>query len=255
MIEVEGTGMRNIMDKYKQPEKIMDLAAALSESKQYAKRGYKLADDAVSLLKRTVDSVSMRLQENINTLEQTNIDDRNITKGLSVQLASIKQNFEEMPYQLNMDLKAISKSSFSITLFGRTMAGKSTLMEILTHGNGMSIGKGAQRTTRDVRTYSYNGMMITDVPGIAAFEGQEDEDVAFEAAKKSDLILFLITDDAPQASEAECLNRILRLGKPVICLVNVKANIDLESNLKMFARDIQKKMDINRLESIKAQFS
>lgn len=112
-----------------------------------------------------------------------------------------------MPRQLNMDVKALSKSSFSITLFGRTMAGKSTLMEILTHGNGMSIGKGAQRTTRDVRTYSYNGMTITDVPGIAAFEGEEDEVVAFEAAKKSDLILFLITDDAPQASEAECLNR------------------------------------------------
>jgi GTP-binding protein EngB required for normal cell division len=244
----------NLMDKYKQPENIMDLAAALSESKQYAKRGYKLADDAVSLLERTVDSVSMRLQENISALEQSNINERNITKGLSVQLASIKQNFEEMPHQLNMDLKAISKSLFSITLFGRTMAGKSTLMEILTHGNGMSIGKGAQRTTRDVRTYSYNGMRITDVPGIAAFEGQEDEDVAFEAAKKSDLILFLITDDAPQASEAECLNKILRLGKPVICLVNVKANIDFGTNLKMFARDIQKKMDINRLDSISAQF-
>jgi predicted GTPase/gas vesicle protein len=242
------------MDTYKQPEKIMDLAAALSESKQYAKRGYRLADDAVFLLERTVDSVSMRLQENIDALEQSNINERNITKGLSVQLASIKQNFEEMPHQLNMDLKAISKSLFSITLFGRTMAGKSTLMEILTHGNGLSIGKGAQRTTRDVRTYSYNGMRITDVPGIAAFEGQEDEDVAFEAAKKSDLILFLITDDAPQASEAECLNKILRLGKPVICLVNVKANIDSGTNLKMFARDIQKKMDKNRLDSIRAQF-
>lgn len=246
--------MSNLVDKYKQSENIIDLAAALSESKEYAKRGYKLADDAVSLLKRTVDSVSMRLQENINTLEKSNINERNITKSLSVQLASIKQNFEEMPYQLNIDLEAISKSSFSITLFGRTMAGKSTLMEILTHGNGTSIGKGAQRTTRDVRTYSYNGMMITDVPGIAAFEGQEDEDIAFEAAKKCDLILFLITDDAPQASEAECLDKILRLGKPVICIINVKANIDLGTNPKMFARDIQKKMDMTRLDSIRSQF-
>lgn len=247
--------MSNLKDKYMQAENIIDLASALSESKQYAKRGYKLADDAVSLLKRTVDSVSKKLQENINTLEKSNINERNITKSLSVQLASIKQNFEEMPYQLNIDLEALSKSSFSITLFGRTMAGKSTLMEILTHGNGMSIGKGAQRTTRDVRTYSYKGMMITDVPGIAAFEGQEDEDIAFEAAKKSDLILFLITDDAPQASEAECLNKILRLGKPVICIINVKANIDLgTTNTKMFARDIQKKMDMTRLDSIRSQF-
>ena len=42
-------------------------------------------------------------------------------------------------------------SNFSITLFGRTMAGKSTLMEILTNGDGKSIGLGAQRTTRDIR--------------------------------------------------------------------------------------------------------
>lgn len=243
-----------MLDKYKQQENTSDLNAALLESKKYAKRGYKLANDAIYLLKGTVDSVSFKLEENISSLEQGNINERNITKGLSEQLSSIKQNFQEMPRQLNMDVKALSKNSFSITLFGRTMAGKSTLMEILTRGNGMSIGKGAQRTTRDVRTYTYNGMAITDVPGIAAFEGEEDEIVAFEAAKKSDLILFLITDDAPQASEAECLNKILRLGKPVICLVNVKANIDLGMNFKMFSRDIQKKMDISRLDSIKSQF-
>ncbi|WP_312287956.1 GTPase [Terrisporobacter sp.] len=242
------------MDKYKKTENIMNLSAALSESKEYAQRGYKLANDSVFLLKRTVNSVSLKLQQNISDLEQSNINERNIAKGLSAQLSSIRQNFEEMPRQLTVDLNGISKKMFSITLFGRTMAGKSTLMEILTHGNGMSIGKGAQRTTRDVRSYTYNGMMITDVPGIAAFEGQEDEEVAFEAAKKCDLILFLITDDAPQASEAECLNKILRLGKPVICIVNVKANIDFGTNLKMFTRDIQKKMDINRLDSIKAQF-
>lgn len=46
-------------------------------------------------------------------------------------------------------------SKFSITLFGRTMAGKSTLMEILTEGDGKSIGTGAQRTIRDVRKYTW----------------------------------------------------------------------------------------------------
>lgn len=46
------------MDKYKQSKNIPDLATALLESEQYAKRGHKLAGDAVSLLKRTVDSIS-----------------------------------------------------------------------------------------------------------------------------------------------------------------------------------------------------
>lgn len=78
-------------------------------------------------------------------------------------------------------------------------------MEILIHGNGDSIGKGAQRTTLDVREYKYRGMTVTDVPGIAAFGGEDDTQTAFEAAKKADMVLFLITDDAPQPSEAECL--------------------------------------------------
>ena len=37
-------------------------------------------------------------------------------------------------------------------------------------------------------------MEITDVPGIGAFEGEDDENIAFEAAKTADLILFLISD-------------------------------------------------------------
>lgn len=63
---------------------------------------------------------------------------------------------------------------FSIVVYGRTEAGKSTLMEILTCGNGDSIGKGGQRTTLDVRDYYWQGLKITDVPGISAFGGKKE---------------------------------------------------------------------------------
>ncbi len=232
----------------------MDLTEALIECMVFAKRGYTLATGALSLLKRVVRTVSEKVQENIVNLINSNFNDNSTARSLAAQLSSIRSNFEILPQKLSDDINAVSKTFFSITLFGRTMAGKSTLMEILTHGVGDSIGRGAQRTTRDVRTYTYKDLRITDVPGIAAFEGQEDEDVAFDAAKKCDLILFLITDDAPQACEAECMNRILALGKPVICLINVKANINTPSNFKLFTRDIQKKMDSDRLEAIKKQF-
>lgn len=232
----------------------INLDEALIDCKSYAKRGYALANDAVSLLQKVVNTLSDKLQKEIYNLQVSNFNDNAVTGNLASQLASVRSNFEILPQQLTEDIDALSKSTFSITLFGRTMAGKSTLMEILTHGKGESIGKGAQRTTRDVRTYSYRNLLITDVPGIAAFEGADDENIAFYAAKKSDLILFLITDDAPQACEAECLNRILKLGKPVICLVNIKADITLTTNIKMFKRDLQKKFDKARLETIKQQF-
>jgi GTP-binding protein EngB required for normal cell division len=237
-----------------QPKPPKELSDALIECKSFAKRGHVLANEAVSLLKRVVRTVSEKLQGEITNLEISNFNDNATTSSLVSQLSSIRSNFEILPQRLLEDIDAISKTSFSITLFGRTMAGKSTLMEILTHGKGDSIGKGAQRTTRDVRTYTYRDLQITDVPGIAAFEGEEDEDVAFDAAKKSDLILFLITDDAPQACEAECMNRIIGLGKPVICIINIKTDINNSTNLKMFRRDIQKKFDNERLDTIKQQF-
>ncbi len=242
------------MRETQQTKPIKDLSDALIECNTFAKRGHELSNDALLLLNRVVRNVSEKLQGEISNLGNNNFNDKRSTGNLASQLSSIRSNFEILPQRLLEDINAISRTSFSITLFGRTMAGKSTLMEILTHGRGESIGKGAQRTTRDVRTYTYRDLQITDVPGIAAFEGEEDEDIAFDAAKKSDLILFLITDDAPQACEADCLNRILALGKPIICLINVKADVNNSTNLKMFRRDIQKKFDNERLDTIKQQF-
>ena len=88
------------------------------------------------------------------------------TELLEVQLVEIRDAFNRLSFAFKEDLQNLREnlSKFSVTLFGRTMAGKSTLMEILTEGDGSSIGKGSQRTTRDVRKYTWNGLEITDVP-------------------------------------------------------------------------------------------
>ena len=126
--------------------------------------------------------------------------------------------------------------TFNITLFGRTMTGKSTLMEILTEGDGHTIGKGAQRATRDTRQYEWNGLKILDVPGVAAFGGSDDERVAYEAAQRADLILFLITDDAPQPAEAEHLAELRRTGNPMLGICNVKRAVNGELGLRSFLK-------------------
>ena len=143
---------------------------------------------------------------------------------------------------------------FSIVLYGRTMTGKSTLMEILTHGNGASIGHGAQRTTRDVRSYYWKGLKITDVPGIGSFDGRDDDAVAFEAAKSADLVLFLITDDAPQAEEAKHLADLRQLGKPVLGIVNVKLAINASQRALSMRKLKQRLADTARLDEICQQF-
>ena len=144
--------------------------------------------------------------------------------------------------------------NFSITLFGRTMTGKSTLMEILTEGNGDTIGKGAQRATRDTRQYEWNGLKILDVPGVAAYGGTRDEQVAYEAARQADLILFLITDDAPQPAEAEHLAELRRTGNPVLGICNVKLGINGKLGLRRFLKNQHSLFDEERLEGIVSQF-
>ena len=145
--------------------------------------------------------------------------------------------------------------TFNITLFGRTMTGKSTLKEILTAGDGSSIGKGQQRTTRDVREYEWNGMKIIDVPGVAAFGGEDDENTAFEEARKADLILFLIIDDAPQEAEAEHLARLRTLGVPVLGICNVKAALNNRIQIRRFLRDQERIFDPRKLDELTEQFN
>ena len=144
--------------------------------------------------------------------------------------------------------------AFNISLFGRTMTGKSTLMEILTRGNGASIGKGAQRTTREVREYEWSGMRVVDVPGVAAMDGEFDEETAYGAAHRADLIAFLITDDTPQEVEAAHLARLQQAGRPILGICNVKRDVEEVPYLRLFLRDQDRIFDPERLGALIGQF-
>ena len=232
-----------------------DIENVLKQCKRSATNGYRIASQQADNLSNTLMDAVYKVQFTVDEFNTSPMYDSEATALLEHQLLDIRDSFNKLSESLNDDLSKLHRnlSKFSITLFGRTMAGKSTLMEILTEGDGKSIGTGSQRTTRDVRTYTWNSLEITDDPGIGAFEGQQDETRAFEAAKKADLILFLLTDDAPQAAEAECFSRIKDLGKPILCIMNVKAEID-ENDLEMSLWDIKDRFDLDRLNAIKNEF-
>lgn len=233
-----------------------DLKEVLNECNKFAKIGYKIALAQEKNLNRTLSIAEEKVQDTVNDFHRSPFYAPEATELLEGQLIDIQNAFNQLSFAFTEDLEKLREnlSKFSITLFGRTMTGKSTLMEILTEGDGTSIGKGSQRTTRDIRKYSWNGLEITDVPGIGAFEGEDDEQIAFEAAKTADLVLFLIMDDGPQFAEAECFSRIVNLGKPIICIMNVKSAITENKSLKLAIRDIGKRFDMERLNKIRSQF-
>ena len=251
--------MEGIVPNHTRRDDIMvetDLRSVLKDCQISAAAGYKIASVQEKELGKVLKSAEEKIQSAIIDFNSSPCYSPETADALEKQLGEISTAFNRLSFVFQEDLNELKDnlSEFSITLFGRTMAGKSTLMEILTKGDGSSIGKGAQRTTLDVRTYKWNGLKITDVPGVGAFEGADDEQIAFEAAKTADLILFLITDDAPQVVDAECFSRIVDLGKPIIGIMNVKKAIQNGKSLRFTTKEINKQFDLERLNKIKNQF-
>jgi hypothetical protein len=232
------------------------LAWVLEQCRAAARRGHEIAKNNLRESARAFRDVSKSLSQCLESLEDGSVRTPGIVDQLKGQLSGVVNELEQLQRKSDLALEERRRrlDSFSVALFGRTMAGKSTVMEILTRGDGHSIGTGAQRTTREVRRYSWNGLDVTDVPGVAAFEGAEDEELAFEAASQADLVLFLISDDAPQPVEAECFARVRRLGKPVIGICNVKQAVDDEDDLLLFLRRPDRPFDRTRLEQLLQQF-
>lgn len=240
----------------KNGELSLNLEAALLKSQKAAQRGYEIAKENLEESAKAIKKVSSKLSECLKNHENGTVNTSGIVYQLKKQLINVINELELLQNTSEDSLKERKKKldKFSITLFGRTMAGKSTLMEVLTQGDGGSIGLGTQRTTRDVRSYIWKGLEVTDVPGVAAFEGAEDEELAFKAAAQADLVIFLVTDDAPQPVEAECLARIRSLGKPVIGICNIKAAVDDEDDLLLFLRNPDRCFNQERIGQLLNQF-
>lgn len=230
-----------------------DIEEALHECQVYAQKGYDIASNTWN----TIHQALLAEERKVKKVDKqqgkiSRLADEELIKKKKQGLAS----FMEMDKELKQDLCYLQKQQkeFSVLVFGRTMVGKSTLMEIMTHGSGASIGNGSQRTTLDVRDYHWKGMKITDVPGIASFDGREDDRLALEAAKAADLILFLISDDGVQQEEAKNLAELRRLGKPVLGIINVKLGITEQVRSLDMKRLRNKMAERERIETICNQF-
>src|SRR5438309_3061031 len=130
-----------------------DLGAALEECRKAARRGYEIAKENLQESAKAINRASKSLSQCLKSLENATVRTPGIVVQLKAQRADVVDGLEQLQRASDSALEERRKhlDSFSVTLFGRTMAGKSTLMEILTRGDGRSIGAGAQRTTRDVR--------------------------------------------------------------------------------------------------------
>lgn len=237
-----------------------DLRRALDACNYANKQGYKDAKTYLDELKKSIDKASDIISECVDGMHTYHITDTDLINNIKHQLETVQTEFEKSYFDTkrNLEIKNKKSAKFNITLFGRTKAGKSTLMEILTHGDGSHMGKGGQRTTRDVRSYDWNGMSVTDIPGIDAYDGDDDDTLAEEAAVYADLILFMITAGQPESSEADWFVKLKKMDKPIICICNYKQSIkndDDESRIKRLLKNPKRLNERMNIDGIVEQFN
>ena len=232
------------------------LSKALKECRRITEDGYRMANERLRDIFRYV-SEAERVMESICTIVQSQrLNDPELSNQLVNQLRTVQVDFASAASKAEEDIneKRQTTDNYNITLFGRTSVGKSTLMEILTDGDGDSIGKGGQRTTIDVRQYNWNGLSITDVPGIDAYDGQVDEVLAERASRFADQIIFMITSGQPESIEAKWLVKLKRKDKPIICVCNVKRTVASDKYLQKFLDNPGDVLDKERVSEAIQQF-
>ncbi len=120
-------------------------------------------------------------------------------------------------------------STVNLVMFGRTGAGKSSLIEALSHGDGVTISTGESDFTTEVRPVAWNGVRFMDTPGIGGWgrtcSRDELEARTRKAAEVADIVVLCFDSQNQQASEFEKIAAwVKEFGKPVIVVLNVRAS-------------------------------
>ena len=201
-----------------------DMEAELGKFRLAAQQGYKIATskyEDVAFALRRAERRLKQIEEEQPQAAQSQLTP--LIERQEEELQSIKKNLSII--RNNIDELQEQEKDFSIVVFGREMAGKSTLTETLTHGDGKSIGDGKESTTKEIQSYYWNSLKIIDMPALDFFDNAELDKEGMLIAKTADLVIFLLTTEQPTIEEAQCLAQLKSLGKSILCVVNVKKKL------------------------------
>ena len=98
---------------------------------------------------------------------------------------SLSSRVQEVPTTLYDKDKCIN-----VAFAGQYSAGKSSLLTILT-GKQLAVGGGI--TTSDCQTFEWEGINVTDTPGIHTQNRPDHDAITYEQLAKADLIVFVLT--------------------------------------------------------------
>ena len=94
---------------------------------------------------------------------------------------------------IEYELPQRQSDKIKLVFAGQYSAGKSTIIKMLT-GNE-SIATGAEITTQEAHSYDWNGLEITDTPGVHTTLRPDHDEISYEAIASADMLVFVVTNE------------------------------------------------------------
>ena len=94
---------------------------------------------------------------------------------------------------IEYDLPERKDDKIKLVFAGQYSAGKSTIIKMLT-GNE-DIATGAEITTQEAHSYDWNGLEITDTPGVHTTLRPDHDEISYEAIASADMLVFVVTNE------------------------------------------------------------
>lgn len=98
------------------------------------------------------------------------------------------------------------RETVRLVFAGQYNAGKSSILRMLTGRTDIEIGAGI--TTQKANTYNWNGLEVTDTPGIHTELRPDHDTISYDAIASADLLIFVITNELFDSHLAEHFRKL-----------------------------------------------
>ena len=123
-----------------------------------------------------------------------------------------------------LDARELGINECTIVLYGRTKAGKSSLLCALTGRGRTGIGDGRQNFTRELHRERLGQVVIVDSPGVSGVGSRPLEEATEHAVHEADVLVAVVTDDALFKEDFDRLAALGESRRPTILALNVKSS-------------------------------
>lgn len=217
---------------------------------KFDRKCYEESGKMLSELKKIIEE-----KELIQKVDSRRVEDDYLRSNIRNELEKLYNEFSVSIDEANLKNQELVGKDLTVTLVGRTKAGKSSFFSLLSGGYGQQfIGQGTQRTTKISTVTHVKGIQFIDTPGLnaAVNEGRMDEQYTFEVIRKADFVNIIFVTDSLSLDTKEHIEYIAKNNIPMFIIVNLK-NADIfryEQLLENFLKKDSNWMEDNGVDRI-----